>query len=287
MTSGRLTSLSHDGLEFVVRDTGPADGDIVVLLHGFPQTGRAWDVVVAGLHEAGYRTVVPDLRGYSPGARPRGRFAYRSSKIVGDVVALIAATGGRPVHLIGHDWGALLAWSVAASRPDLIRTLTAVSVPHYAAFLLSALSSNQLLRSYYIVLFQLPVVPELLFRVFPHSFANALRRSGLDPAGIAQVQRDVVDAGALTPGINWYRGLLASSQRAMTRKVTVPTTFVWGDADTLLGRRGANLTRRFVTGPYTLTVLPGVGHWVPGQSPDALVRAFLTGARGSAQPVPE
>lgn len=153
--------------------------------------------------------------------------------------------------------------------------MTAISVPHYAAFLLSAISSNQLLRSYYILLFQLPLVPELLFRIFPHSFQTALQKSGLNVEGVQAVQVDVIDAGALTPGINWYRGLLASNQYAMTRRVSVPTTLIWGDADSLLGRRGVQLTGRFVNGPYRLEILPGVGHWVPTDAPTDVARIFL------------
>src|SRR6187402_2717585 len=170
----RITSFQNDGFTFSVLDAGPLDGPVVVLLHGFPQTSSAWASVSELLVARGFRTIAPDLRGYSKLARPRGRFNYRSSKLIGDVTALIQALGGEPVHLLGHDWGALLSWCFSSARPDLVRTLTAVSVPHYAAFLLSALCSNQLLRSYYIVLFQLPLIPELLFRIFPSSFANAL-----------------------------------------------------------------------------------------------------------------
>lgn len=274
MFASRLATFQSDGLTFSVTDTGPLDGPVVVLLHGFPQTSSAWAPVSAGLAAHGYRTIAPDLRGYSPLARPRGRINYRSSKLIGDVLALVEALGAQPVHLMGHDWGALLAWSVASARPDLVRTLTAVSVPHYAAFLSSALCSNQLLRSYYIVLFQLPLIPELLFRIFPRSFANALRRSGMAEGSVQRVQREIVEGGALTPGINWYRGLLASNQWAMLRKVSVPTTFVWGSGDRLLGPKGAELTARFVSGPYRLDILPGVSHWVPEEAPDALVTAF-------------
>jgi pimeloyl-ACP methyl ester carboxylesterase len=271
----RIPFLINDRLEFPVRDDGPLDGEVVVLLHGFPQTASAWEPFAALLNAAGYRTIAPTLRGYAPAARPRGRLAYRSSKLVGDLAALVAALGGEPVHLVGHDWGALLAWSTAARRPELVRSLLAVSVPHYAAFVRALFTSDQLWRSWYIVLFQLPLVPELLVRRFPEGFAARLRGSGMGAEEVDRVWREVVGTGALTGAINWYRGLVVSDQRAMSRPVTVPTTFAWGDADPLLGRAGADGTARFVRAPYALEILPGAGHWIPGQDAGALARVFL------------
>ena len=109
----RLNGYAHDGLVFDVRDEGPEDGDPVVLLHGFPERSSSWTKVAALLHEQGLRTYAPDQRGYAPRARPRRRRDYRLSSLSGDVVALIEAIG-RPVHLVGHDWGSAVAWSVAS-----------------------------------------------------------------------------------------------------------------------------------------------------------------------------
>ena len=125
----RLTSFVNDGLTFDVVDEGPLDGTPIVLLHGFPQTAAQWSRLTPFLHERGYRTIAPDQRGYSPGARPRGRFAYRVSALAGDTAALITALGGEPVHLVGHDWGSTVAWTTAARYPHLIRTLTSVPSP--------------------------------------------------------------------------------------------------------------------------------------------------------------
>ncbi|MCX6472027.1 alpha/beta fold hydrolase, partial [Rhodococcus sp. (in: high G+C Gram-positive bacteria)] len=106
----RLTSYSRSGLTFDVRDEGPADGPVVVLLHGFPQDSRSWDHLAPLLHARGFRTVAPDQRGYSPGARPKARWAYRGSELAADTVALIDALAVGKVHLVGHDWGAAVAW---------------------------------------------------------------------------------------------------------------------------------------------------------------------------------
>lgn len=121
----RLTSYTHDGLVFDVVDDGPADGTPIVLLHGFPQNARQWERLTPHLHARGYRTIAPDQRGYAPGARPRGRYAYRVLALAGDTAALIEALGCGPVHLVGHDWGSIAFRAAAA--PRLRRYATALS----------------------------------------------------------------------------------------------------------------------------------------------------------------
>jgi pimeloyl-ACP methyl ester carboxylesterase len=122
---------------------------VVVLLHGFPQTSASWDDVAPLLHAAGYRTLAPDQRGYSPGARPRGRWAYRQSELVGDVVGLLNAAEVDRAHVVGHDWGGGVAWHLAIVHPERVRTLATISAPHPAAFTRAMRSSSQLLRSWY------------------------------------------------------------------------------------------------------------------------------------------
>jgi pimeloyl-ACP methyl ester carboxylesterase len=269
--SERISEFANDGYTFQVRDEGPTGGEIVVLLHGFPQTSKSWDAVTPGLHEAGYRTLVFDQRGYTPTARPRGRFAYRISALVGDVAALVAEVGS-PVHLVGHDWGAIVAWATAAGRPELLRTLTAVSVPHSRAFLRSLLSSTQALKSYYMAMFQIPWLPAAVPRRFPKLTDRILRKSGMGDEAIRQVHTDVIDGGALTPAVNWYRAIPFSSQRYIQR-VSVPTTYVWSTDDIALNRRCAELCQRYVTGPYRFEVVDG-SHWIPEEHPD-LVRDLI------------
>jgi pimeloyl-ACP methyl ester carboxylesterase len=269
--SERISEFTNDGYTFPVRDEGPTDGEIVVLLHGFPQTSKSWDAVTPGLHEAGYRTLVFDQRGYTPTARPRGRLAYRISALVGDVAALVAAVGS-PVHLVGHDWGAVVAWATAAGRPELVRTLTAVSVPHSRAYLRSLLSSTQALKSYYMAMFQIPWLAAAVLRRFPKLTDRILRKSGMDDEAIHQVHTDVIDGGALTPAVNWYRAMPFSSTRYLQR-VSVPTTYVWSIDDIALGRRCAELCERYVTCPYRFEVVDA-SHWIPEEHPD-LVRDLI------------
>ncbi|QNE76046.1 alpha/beta fold hydrolase [Streptomyces finlayi] len=269
-TDERLTAFERDGLVFDVADRGPIDGELVVLLHGFPQTARSWDLLAPLLHAAGYRTLAPDQRGYSPRARPRGRFSYRMSQLVEDVVALVeaAAPDGRKVHVVGHDWGAAVAWTLAAARPDVVATLTALSVPHPAAFMRALFTSRQFLMSWYMFFFQLPWIPELsMRRLDPASAPRVTERmaGGQSASGIARDLEFLLTSGALTPALHWYRAMPFSTRSQLTR-VTVPTLFVNSDRDPALGRRGGELTRGWVTGPYAFHTLTGIGHWIPEQA---------------------
>ncbi|MFE5479865.1 alpha/beta fold hydrolase [Nocardia sp. NPDC056541] len=267
--STQLTTFTRAGLEFDVVDSGPPDGPVVVALHGFPQTATSLQPLTALLNARGYRTVAPNQRGYSPGARPSGRLAYRVPELVDDVVALIEDIDRGPVHLVGHDWGAMVAWSVAAARPELVRTLVTVSVPHPGAFARSMISSDQLLRSSYMALFQLPALPERLIRARPGVFDQILATSGMSADAIDRVHTEIIDTGALTTALNWYRALALITPRAVTARVTVPVTHVWSTGDAALTRRGAELTRGFVTGDYRFAVLDG-SHWLPEERPDEL-----------------
>ncbi|MFF0546676.1 alpha/beta fold hydrolase [Nocardia thailandica] len=271
----RLTGFTHDGLDFEVTDTGPLDGPVIVLLHGFPQTAASWSGVAAILNEAGYRTVAPDQRGYSPGARPRGRFAYRPAALVRDVLALVDRLGHGPVHLVGHDWGAAVAWWTAAARPARIATLTTVSVPHPGAFFRSLFTVDQLRRSYYMGLFQIPFLPERLLRARPGLLDAALARTGMPERTRAETRARVVEAGALPGGLNWYRGMLMAVPGGLGRRVRVPVTHVWSTGDAALGRYGADLAGRYAEGDYRLAVLEGVSHWVPDEAPEDLAALVL------------
>lgn len=272
MAADRITSPSRGGLTFEVRDEGPLDGDVVVLLHGFPQLNKSWDQVVPLLHAQGLRTLAPNQRGYSPGARPRGRWAYRSSELVADVLALAELAGG-PVHLVGHDWGAAVAWATAVLAPEKVRTLTAVSVPHPGAFM-AAMPRGQALDSWYIALFNLPWLPERMMSS-PRFSGWFLRHGGMTPAMVADYHRDIVEGGALRGGLGWYRAMALAKPKVFRTHVQVPTTHVWSDGDAALGRAGAQLCERYVDGAYTLQVIEGASHWLPDERPQELASAIL------------
>jgi pimeloyl-ACP methyl ester carboxylesterase len=258
-----MDSFSRGDLVFDVRDSGPADGEPVVLLHGFPQDSQAFDRLSPVLHSAGLRTLAPDQRGYSPGARPTGRAAYALRKVVDDVLALLDAAGLSSAHVVGHDWGGIAAWALAAWHPWRVRTLTALSVPHPAAMSQALAHSDQALRSSYIAFFQLPLVPEgVLLAGGGAVLRRMLRSSGLpEELADAYVTR-MQQPGALTAALNWYRALPVGA-RTPVGKVRVPTLHVWGDGDAFLGRAATEATVEFVAAPYALEVLEGVDHWIP------------------------
>jgi pimeloyl-ACP methyl ester carboxylesterase len=272
MAAHRIAAYSRDRLTFEVRDEGPLDGDVVVLLHGFPQLNSMWDQVVPLLHAQGLRTLAPNQRGYSPGARPRGRWAYRSSELAADVLALADRTGG-PVHLVGHDWGAAVAWGAAMLSPEKVRTLTAASVPHPGAFM-AAMPRGQALDSWYMALFNLPWLPERMMSS-PRFGGWFLRRGGMTPAMVADFHRDIVEGDALRGGLGWYRALALSNPKVFRTHVQVPTTYVWSDGDVFLGRAGAQLCERYVDGAYTFEVIEGASHWIPDEQPQELASAIL------------
>jgi pimeloyl-ACP methyl ester carboxylesterase len=275
----RITSYERAGLAFDVIDDGPLDGPPVVLLHGFPQRATSWAKVTPLLGEAGLRTHAPDQRGYSPGARPPGRRAYKILELVDDVVALIGRIDA-PVHLVGHDWGATVAWNVAARHTDRLASLTAVSVGHPEAFKRALRTVDQARRSWYMGLFQLPFVPERLLsgRWFVQKF---LGNSGMTEEMLATYRVEIVDQGALTGGLNWYRAIPFALFDELP-DVSVPTTFVWSEGDVALGRRMAELTEEHVNGPYEFNELTGASHWIPEERPAELAEAIIGRARSAA-----
>ncbi|MCV2491541.1 alpha/beta fold hydrolase [Geodermatophilus sp. YIM 151500] len=263
-----MDTYRRDGLTFDVRDGGPPDGDTVVLLHGFPQDSTSWDGVAPALHARGLRTLAPDQRGYSPGARPRGRAAYRMRELVDDVVAMLDTAGLERAHVVGHDWGAAVGWALAAGRPDRTRSLTAISVPHPAAMARAMVRSTQALRSWYMGLYQLPALPErLLLGGGGAGLRRGLVRSGLPAADADRYVARVREPGALTAALNWYRGMPWSAGEPVGR-VRVPTLMVWSTGDAFLGRAAVEDTARFVEGPYRLEVLEALPHWIPEVAPD-------------------
>ena len=279
--SVRITEYIHDGLVFDVIDQGPLDGPVVVLLHGFPERAASWAAVMSILNEAGYRTVAPDQRGYSPRARPRRRWDYRVGALVGDVVALIDAIG-RPVHLAGHDWGAMVAWVTAGRHPELVSSLTAFSVPHPGAMMTALLGSKQILHSWYFAFFQLPILPEKWMTRPGHNAERWYEKSGMTESELETTQADIIDYGALPFAVTWYRGMPFSSPGIGRLRITVPTSMVWSDGDTFIGRSAVERTQRYVDARYTMTVLPGVSHWIPTHAPDAAAAAVRSSASHDA-----
>jgi pimeloyl-ACP methyl ester carboxylesterase len=263
-----VDSFTHDGLVCDVRDGGPADGAPVVLLHGFPQDATAFTAVADRLHTAGLRTLAPDQRGYSPGARPSGRAAYRMRELTADVLALLDAAELGSAHVVGHDWGGIVGWALAAWHPERVRTLSALSVPHPAAMARAFVTSDQALRSWYMGLFQLPVLPErLLLAGDGAGLRRMLQISGLSSELAEHYVRRMQEPGALSTALAWYRALPLDARNPVGT-VRVPTLHVWSTRDVALGRTATEQSRRFVDAPYRLEVLEGISHFIPELAPD-------------------
>jgi len=248
---------------------GPPDGEVVLLLHGFPQTSWSWRGVWPALAEAGYRVVAPDQRGYSPDARPVGVEHYRMPHLVQDALAVLDATGADQAHVVGHDWGAAVAWQVAARHQDRVRSLTTVSVPHPVAFV-EALRSDpdQRARSRYMKDWQDPGAEERLLS----GGLDAL--FGLPAVDAAHYLARMREPGALTAALSYYRAQSLADVDGLG-PITAPTLHVWSDADAALGPTAAHATGEHVDGPYRFEVLHGVSHWVPEEAADGLTALLL------------
>jgi pimeloyl-ACP methyl ester carboxylesterase len=264
---------------FDVTEEGPADGRAVVLLHGFPQTSHSYKAVAERLSAHGLRTIALNQRGYSPGARPADVSAYAMPMLVGDVLGLLDALGLESADLVGHDWGSLVAWSVAAVAPSRIRTLTAVSVPHPVAMfeILAAdgeAGDDQRSRSSYVQLFQMEdgKAEEVLLADDGLTLRNLF--SPLPEHLIAPHHAALSQPGALTAALNWYRAIDAEAALTLP-PVTVPTTFVWSTADIAIGRAAAERCAAHVTGDYRFIELEGISHWIPEQAPNELAEAVI------------
>jgi len=273
-----MESYRAGDLTFDVTDAGPPDGEIIVLLHGFPETRASWSDVIPHLTEAGYRVLAPDQRGYSPGARPRGRRAYRLDYLADDIIALADAAGAEKVHVVGHDWGAGVAWAVAADHPDRVHSVTSMATPHPRAMVRAIATSSQSLKSWYMVLFQLPFLPELSFGPAQASMRRSLRKSGLLDDRIDDYFAVLTQPGAATGALNWYRALPFGPQ-PMTGTILVPALYIYGTSDFALGRTAADLTARYVAGPYRYEVLDGVSHWIPEEVPETVAELVIDHAR--------
>lgn len=272
MEGGILASMEffmRDGLRFPVRDEGPGGSEVVVLLHGFPQGPGAYDDVVPRLHEAGLRTLVPTQRGYAATARPTRRSAYSTEETTADVVALLDAAGVQRAHIVGHDWGAAPAWAVAAWHPDRVRSLTALSTPHPAAMGQALRQGGQALKSWYMAFFQLPWLPDQLARATLRGF---LGRSGLPAANVEEYATAMAAPGAMTGALGWYRGI--PHTKRSVRRITVPTTYLWGNEDPFLGRVAAELTAARVGADYRFVELDE-GHWLPERRATEVAEAVI------------
>jgi pimeloyl-ACP methyl ester carboxylesterase len=276
--------IAGDGVELAVTVDGV--GEPVVFLHGFPENARSWRHQMAAVVRAGFSAWAPDLRGYNTSGRPRERAAYHLKHLMADVAALVRATGFPRAHIVGHDWGGIIAWSVAGHYPELVDRLVILNAPHLKLFTDKVWRSSQWLRSSYVGVFLLPQVPEwllsardfaLLRRVFHTASGRRMPFTGEDiDAYIAAFRTP----GALTAALNYYRANAFSDGTPLgaAARVHCPTLVIWGDKDRALGHV---LLEDLDTVAPDVHVhrLREVGHWVQNEAPEEvnrLIVSFLT-----------
>lgn len=275
MVDGVMETFTNDGFTFEVTDAGPSNGEAIVLLHGFPESRAAWREVTPALVHAGYRVLAPNQRGYSRGARPKARRAYTLDKLGRDIVALLDQAGVERAHVVGHDWGGIVAWHLAAKHAERLWSMTSLTTPHAKAMVKSLTRSTQGLKSWYMAMFQLPGLAELGFTGPARGRMRAqLARSGLPERYLDEYMALFAEPGAARGAINYYRAL-PLGPRDIFGPVTIPTMYVYGTNDFALGRTPADLTGDYVQGPYRYEVLEGVSHWIPEEVPNRTAELVL------------
>lgn len=282
-----MTASQHmvqaNGLRFRTLVDGPPAGELVIMLHGFPEGADSWSKQIEALAKAGYLAVAPDMRGYGLTDMPPNVEDYAIDRLIEDVASLIRAFGRDSAHVAGHDWGALVAWFFASAHPEMTRSLTVLSVGHPAATAAAIRNDeDQARRSEYIRLFLMPGKAE---EVLSEDDCNRLRvMFGVMPRPAADLFiRSLSRPGRLTAGLNYYRANFGRGldwwSRAHDVKVNAPTVLLWGDQDPALGRLQAETTVDYMTGEYRLEVLEGAGHWLQFERPDEVSRALVGAVR--------
>jgi len=266
------------GTNINVEVSGPEDGTPVLLLHGFPDTGRLWSKQVGPLVDAGYRAIVVDQRGYGKSDKPADIDSYNFMFLAADVGAVLDHLGVAKAHVVGHDWGAAVAWAVASLAPDRVDKLAALSVGHPLSFGTAGFEQRE--KSWYMLLFQFEgIAEEWLTADNWANFREWSRHPDTD-AVIAELERN----RSLTPGLNWYRAnvhprSLVEPPLALP-KVQAPTMGVWSSGDFALTEKQMTGSSQFVEGPWRYERIEGPGHWMQWEAPDqvnALLLDFLGG----------
>jgi pimeloyl-ACP methyl ester carboxylesterase len=271
MTEIRARTIEANGLTFAIDEAGEGDR-VALLLHGFPESRRCWRHQLPALAALGWRAVAPDMRGYGGSSRPEAREAYRMEHLVEDAAALFDALGARQRLLIGHDWGGMVAWAFAIRRARPLDGLVLLNAPYPSVYAKAVRHWRQRLRSWYILFFQLPWLPERLFganraKRLARAIARSAGRPETFPRGIMEHYRDnASQPGALTAMINYYRANF--NVRALTRGpgVEAPTLLLWGEKDTALGPELVQPTVAYVP-DLAIQRFPEVSHWLPEEAP--------------------
>jgi pimeloyl-ACP methyl ester carboxylesterase len=263
--------LEVNGTGLEVEDRG--SGAPVMLLHGWPDSHRLWRHQVAALTVAGYRTIAPDLRGFGESDRPAEVEAYSLLNIAGDVLGVLDHLGIERAHVVGHDWGAALAWAVAAFAPERVDHLAVLSVGHPSSFRRAGFEQRE--KSWYMLLFQFDGVAEQWLSA--DDFAN-FRAWSQHPEADAVIA-DLARPGALTATLNWYRANVPPTVLVEPPleipPVSAPTLGIWSSGDFALTEAQMSGSAAHVTGTWRYERVEGAGHWMQLEQPDSVSKLLL------------
>ena len=245
--------------------TTTSDVPLVVFLHGFPEYWRSWRHQLQAFAKAGFWAVAPDMRGYGGSDKPEGVAAYEVEHLAADIAGLIRALGRENAIVVGHDWGALVAWYVAQLYPERVKRLAILNVPHPAQMMKGLRTLRQLAKSWYMFFFQLPAVPERAVQVYNFAFLRKMFEvDGIGADDINHFISALRTPRALTSAMNYYRAAIRRAARGRlppTRRIEAPVLVVWGDADRYLGKELATPPAEFVPNARVVHI-PGASHWI-------------------------
>ncbi|WNG23475.1 alpha/beta fold hydrolase [Cystobacter fuscus] len=288
--------VSLPGLRMQALEAGPAQGPLVLLLHGFPELSESWREVMGPLAEAGFRVVAPDMRGYGDTERPET--GYDLDTLGMDVVHLARhLSPGRPVHLVGHDWGGIIAFHVAAHHPEVVDRLAVVNAPHPALLVRELTKPAQMLRSWYAFFFQLPWLPERLLSAGGGAqVSRMLRRQMVDesrvpPGKLAEYEAHFSRPEAVRPPITYYRELFrflftpGGRRRLLaTPRARAPLMLIWGERDPALRTTFTQGLEPYFEQRPIVRRLPEEGHTLPLEAPDKVASLLLEHFRAARAP---
>ena len=285
-----MTAITHgyvavNGIRLHYAESGSGD-DLVILLHGFPEFWYSWRKQLVALSKS-FHVIAPDLRGFNLSDKPPRVEDYRIDRIVGDVIGLIDHFGAQQAAIVGHDWGAGIAWAVAKKHPERVAKLAVLQVPLLAVWRAN-LTFKQLLRSWYMFFFQIPGLPEWLmarqnFRAIERTFQEKVgRKNSFTPEDVERYKEAARQPGALTGAVNYYRANLFDRLRKQPAdnhlgngRIRVPTLFIFGERDFAIIPETVRGQEKYIDADYREVRIPDSGHWVQNEAPEEVNAALL------------
>jgi pimeloyl-ACP methyl ester carboxylesterase len=276
--------IQTNGIKLHVMEAGPADGPMILFLHGFPEFWYAWRKQLQFFADKGYLVVAPDQRGYNLSDKPEGIASYKIDELAKDIIGLIDAYGRKQVNLVGHDWGASVSWWVALKYPERIRKLVILNVPHPKVMAKNIFTNvEQMKKSWYIFYFQIPGAVDKLAKATNYEWVlqmitTSANPGAFTPAELEEYRKAFSQPGAFTAMVNWYRAMVQTQQvPPASFDVTMPMIFMWGEEDVAMLTEMADQSMAYCK-QGKLIKMPGVSHWIQHEQADkvnAIIEEFF------------